>query len=108
MEGLDAMKISEEKKKYITELLNPMLEEMVAECIHKMPNDPVPFMLEWLEQKKVSDEDKLLSPEEKQRLKEENKKLQENMTKVKSETQEAAKLVKSKETDDAKDEETEE
>lgn len=111
MDGLDAMKISEEKKKYIVELLNPVLEEMVAECIHKMPTDPVPFMLEWLEQKKVTDEDKLLSPEEKQRLKEENKKLQENMTKVKSEMQEAAKLVKadkgdeeSEEDDDADDE----
>jgi hypothetical protein len=43
-----------------------MLEEMVAECIHKMPPHPVPFMLEWLEAKKVTDEDKLLSPEEKQ------------------------------------------
>jgi len=101
MDGLDAMKISEEKKRYIVDLLNPMLEEMVAECIHKMPADPVPFMLEWLEAKKVSDEDKLLSPEEKQRLKEENKNLQENMTKVKSEMQEAAKLVSK---DDMKDE----
>lgn len=107
MEGLDAMKISEEKKKYITELLNPMLEEMVAECIHKMPNDPVPFMLEWLEAKKCSDEDKLLSPEEKQRLKEENKKLQESMTKVKSEMQEAAKMVSSKEANEAEESEEE-
>jgi len=106
MEGLDAMKISEEKKKYIVELLNPMLEEMVAECIHKMPADPVPFMLEWLEGKKVTDEDKLLSPEEKSRLKEENKKLQENMTKVKTEMQEAAKLVSAKDGQD--DDESEE
>jgi cAMP-dependent protein kinase regulator len=103
MEGLDAMKISEEKKKYIVELLNPMLEEMVAECIHKMPNDPVPFMLEWLEQKKVTDEDKLLSPEEKQRLKEENKKLQDNMAKVKGEMQEAAKMVSSKDDNEPAD-----
>jgi len=100
------MKISEEKKKYIVELLNPMLEEMVAECIHKMPADPVPFMLEWLEGKKVTDEDKLLSPEEKSRLKEENKKLQENMTKVKTEMQEAAKLVSAKDGQD--DDESEE
>jgi len=106
MEGLDAMKISEEKKKYIVELLNPMLEAMVAECIHKMPADPVPFMLEWLEGKKVTDEDKLLSPEEKSRLKEENKKLQENMTKVKTEMQEAAKLVSAKDGQD--DDESEE
>jgi len=93
MEGLDAMKISEEKKKYIVDLLNPMLEEMVAECIHKMPSDPVPFMLDWLETKKVSDEDRMLSPEEKARLVEENAKLESNMVKVKSEMQEAAKLV---------------
>mmetsp|Transcript_72844 Transcript_72844/g.127477 ORF Transcript_72844/g.127477 Transcript_72844/m.127477 type:complete len:403 (+) Transcript_72844:100-1308(+) len=105
MDGLDAMKISEEKKKYIVDLLNPMLEEMVAECIHRMPADPVPFMLEWLEQKKVSDEDKLLSPEEKQRLKQENENLQENMKKVKSEMQEAAKLVKDKDVDEDEEEE---
>mmetsp|Transcript_102016 Transcript_102016/g.195829 ORF Transcript_102016/g.195829 Transcript_102016/m.195829 type:complete len:403 (-) Transcript_102016:167-1375(-) len=105
MDGLDAMKISEEKKKYIVDLLNPMLEEMVAECIHRMPADPVPFMLEWLEQKKVSDEDKLLSPEEKERLKQENENLQENMKKVKSEMQEAAKLVKDKDVDEDEEEE---
>jgi|Transcript_49235 cAMP-dependent protein kinase regulator len=104
MEGLDAMKISEEKKKYIVELLNPMLEEMVAECIHKMPADPVPFMLDWLERKKISDEEKDLTPEEKQRLKEENKKLQESMTKVKSEMQEAAKMVTAKDEDESEEE----
>jgi len=81
--------------------------EMVAECKHEMPADPVPFMLDWLERKKVMDEDKLLSPEEKQRLKEENKKLQENMTKVKSEMLEATKLVGTKDdqADDASEEE---
>lgn len=99
------MKISEEKKKYIVEQLNPMLEEMVAECIRRMPQDPVPFMLEWLEQKKVSDEDKMLSQEEKQRLKEENEKLQESMLKVKSEMQEAAKLVTEKEDPEEEEEE---
>eukprot|EP00929_Paragymnodinium_shiwhaense_P114270 TRINITY_DN82616_c0_g1_i1.p1 TRINITY_DN82616_c0_g1~~TRINITY_DN82616_c0_g1_i1.p1 ORF type:complete len:405 (+),score=177.49 TRINITY_DN82616_c0_g1_i1:92-1306(+) len=106
MEGLDALKISEEKKKYIVDLLNPVLEEMVAECIHRMPEDPVPFMLNWLEQKRVNDEDKLLSPEEKQRLAEENERLQAEVMKVKSRMQEAAKLA----ADDvpAKDEEEEE
>jgi cAMP-dependent protein kinase regulator len=105
MEGLDAMKISEEKKKYIVELLNPMLEEMVAECINKMPSDPVPFMLEWLEQKKIRDEEKLLTPEEKQRLKEENKKLEASMSKVKAEMHEAAKMVKTKDDEEESEEE---
>jgi len=93
MEGLDALKISEEKKKYIVDLLNPVLEEMVAECIHRMPEDPVPFMLQWLEQKRVNDEDKLLTPEEKQRLAQENERLQAEVQKVKSRMQEAAKLA---------------
>jgi cAMP-dependent protein kinase regulator len=111
MEGLDALKISEEKKKYIVEMLNPVLEEMVAECIHKTPADPVPFMLEWLENKKVQEEDKLLSPEDKDRLVQENEQLQQNVNKVKSQMQEAAKLAiadpapdEDEEEDDADDE----
>jgi len=88
MEGLDALKISEDKKKYIVESLNPVLEEMVAECIHRMPRDPVPFMLEWLEQKKVNDDDKLLSPEEKERINAGNKKLQDEINTVKPQMQE--------------------
>jgi len=93
MDGLDALKISDEKKKYILDQLNPVLEEMVAECIHRMPPDPVPFMLEWLEAKKVQEEDRLLSPEEKERLAAENKELQESVKKVKSAMQEVAKLA---------------
>mmetsp|Transcript_87274 Transcript_87274/g.154639 ORF Transcript_87274/g.154639 Transcript_87274/m.154639 type:complete len:401 (-) Transcript_87274:133-1335(-) len=104
MEGLDALKISEDKKQYIIHLLNPVLEEMVADCIHKMPKDPVPFMLDWLEQKKVMEEDKLLSPEEKERLAQENKALSESVSKVKSQVQEAAKMA----ADDPAEEEDEE
>lgn len=104
MESLDALKISEEKKKYILDQLNPVLEEMVAECIKTTPKDPVPFMLEWLEQKKASDEDRLLSPEEKDRLAKENDALTENVTKVKSQIQEAAKLAQ----EDGKADESEE
>jgi len=105
---LDALKISEDKKKYIVELVNPMLEEMVAQCIHRMPADPVAFMLEWLEEKKVSEDDKKLSPEEKTRLREDNMKLEQCMTKVKSEMQEAAKLVSSKDAGKDEDESEEE
>jgi len=108
MDTLDALKISEEKKKYITDQLNPMLEEMVAQTIFKMPQDPVPFMLQWLEEKKVSDEDKLLTPEDKKRLNEENLKLEQNMNKVKGEMVEAAKLVSSTSQDTAQDAESEE
>jgi len=93
MDGLDALRISDDKKAYIMNLLNPVLEEMVAECIHKMPKDPVPFMLDWLETKKVLDEDKLLSPEEKERLAKENQQLSETVSKMKSQVHEAAKMA---------------
>lgn len=91
--GMDVMKVSDEKKKYIVDLLNPTLEELVAECIKEMPKDPVAFMLEWLETKRVSESDSSLSPEEKSALIEENKKLEAEMKKVKSEMSETVKLV---------------
>jgi len=93
MEGLEALKISEDKKKYIMDLLNPVLEEMVAECIHKMPKDPVPFMLDWLESKRASEEDKKLSPEEKEKLVKENEELTGKVSKLKGQVQEAAKMA---------------
>jgi len=108
MESLDALKISEEKKKYILDHLNPVLEEMVAECIKATPKDPVPFMLEWLEAKKATDEDRLLSVEEKARLAKENEELAENVTKVKSQIQEAAKLAQQEAQEATKADESEE
>lgn len=97
----DPNKIAEDKKRFILDVLNPMLEEMVAEAIAKMPPDPVPFMLDFLETKRIEKEDKLLTEDEKERLKQENEELKENMTKVKAEMQETAKLVQqSKEEED--------
>lgn len=106
MDGLDALNIAESKKTYIVDLLNPVLEEMVAECIHRMPEDPTPFMLEWLEQKSITEEEKLLSPERKEELHNENKKLEEQIKKVKNQMQEAAKMAVTD--DNQKDEEEEE
>jgi len=89
--------------------LNPMLEEMVSETITKMPVDPVPFMLDFLEMKRVEGEDKLLSEEDKERLKAENEKLRDNCSKVKSEMQETAKLITQvKDQADGEEEEEEE
>jgi len=105
MDGLDALKISEDKKRYIIDLLNPVLEEMVADCIHKMPRDPVPYMLDWLQQKKATEDDKILSPEERQRLAQENKDLEGSMTKVRSQVQEAAKMATSVVPEEAEEEE---
>jgi len=106
MAAADVTKISEDKKRFILDILNPMLEEMVAEAITKMPQDPVPFMLDFLEQKRVEKEDRMLSEEERERLKLENEELKENMAKVQSEMHETAKLVSQAKTDDEKAEES--
>jgi len=92
-EGLDGRNVDEDKRRFILDTLNPMLEEMVSETITKMPVDPVPFMLDFLEMKRVEGEDKLLSEEDKERLKAENEQLRDNCSKVKSEMQETAKLI---------------
>lgn len=108
--NLDAVKVSDEKKKYIVDQLNPTLEELVADCIKQMPKDPCAFMLEWLENKKCNDADGSLSAEERSQLLEENKKLEAEMKKVKSEMSETVKLVdrddkeESEEEDDDNDE----
>eukprot|EP00406_Dinophysis_acuminata_P064671 CAMPEP_0179267240 /NCGR_PEP_ID=MMETSP0797-20121207/29824_1 /TAXON_ID=47934 /ORGANISM="Dinophysis acuminata, Strain DAEP01" /LENGTH=411 /DNA_ID=CAMNT_0020975487 /DNA_START=3 /DNA_END=1234 /DNA_ORIENTATION=- len=103
---LDQLGVPEEKKKYILEVLNPLLDEMAAECIHKMPKNPVSFMLEFLEGKKADDEDKLLSLEERDRIILENKHLAEEMVKLKSHMQEVAMVAAANET--ARDEAEEE
>jgi len=95
-----AAQISEDKKRFILDVLNPMLEEMVADTITKMPADPVPFMLDFLEGKRVENEERLLSEDEKERLKQENEELKENMAKVTSEMQETARLVSESKRDD--------
>jgi cAMP-dependent protein kinase regulator len=64
-------------------------------------------MLDWLEMKRVTEEDKRLSPEEQERLKSENEALRQNMTKVKNEMQEAAKLVSKDEEEEEEEEDDE-
>lgn len=93
---METAKISDEKKKYIVELLNPVLEEMVAECIQKMPLDPIPFMTNYLETKKGKLEDDKLSAGEKERLRKDNAELEQVLSKTQGQVQEAA-LIASKE-----------
>jgi len=102
---MDAVKVSDEKKKYIVDLLNPTLEELVADCIKHTPKDPCAYMLEWLENKRAAEQDGSLTPEERAALTAENSKLQMDMKKVKSEMSETVKLV---DRDDANADEEEE
>lgn len=42
----------EEIDKYMMEKVSPVLERLVAHLIHKKPDDPVPYMMHYLEKKK--------------------------------------------------------
>eukprot|EP00747_Dinoflagellata_sp_TGD_P187028 gnl/TRDRNA2_/TRDRNA2_44476_c0_seq1.p1 gnl/TRDRNA2_/TRDRNA2_44476_c0~~gnl/TRDRNA2_/TRDRNA2_44476_c0_seq1.p1 ORF type:complete len:526 (+),score=114.32 gnl/TRDRNA2_/TRDRNA2_44476_c0_seq1:65-1642(+) len=91
--ALDMTQVPHEKKYAVMQLLNPLLEEMVAECVVKMPPDPSLFMLFWLERKLAKDANSRLSEDEKAALKSEHKELKEKLSKAKIELQEEALMV---------------
>ena len=41
----------EENMKYMKEKVNTMLNEMVSELLIHKPDDPVPFMIDWVKKK---------------------------------------------------------
>lgn len=48
MSVVDGLPFAEEKKKYILEVLDPVLEEMVSDILTEMPRIPLEFMIAWL------------------------------------------------------------
>jgi len=106
MAGLENLKISDEKKRYITESLNPLLEEMVTEALTSMPENPVIFLLDWLKAKKAKADEMALSPEERERVMKENEQLKADLITMTSKVEETAKMVTAG--NEAKDEEEEE
>jgi len=108
MENLDQMNVSEEKKKYIVEQLNPLLEAIVRECMRATPDDPVPFMLQFLEDKRIKLEEQELTDQEKATLEKENEELEAQMKKVKSQVCTAAKLVADEEVKEPNNDDEEE
>jgi len=45
---VDGLPFADEKKKYILERLDPILEEMVSDVLTDMPKSPIDFMIGWL------------------------------------------------------------
>lgn len=52
MSCVDSLKISEEKKKYIVDVLNPVLEELVTDLLKKCPEDPLKHLEEYVIRKR--------------------------------------------------------
>lgn len=103
MEEFDALKLPDVKREYILNKLNPLLEHMVADAIQQMPPDPVPFLLDYLECKRVEEQEKLLTNQERDQLLAENEALREDVAKTAAKVGEAAGLVQHEE--DAQEEE---
>lgn len=91
--NMDALNVSETNRMYITEEINPVIQGLIIECMCKTPDDPYPFMLNYLSAKKADDEDALLSDVERQRLEKENAELAITVQKTKAQVHEATKLV---------------
>jgi len=49
--NLDAVDLPESKKKYISEKVNPLLEDLVRSVLTRMPEEPLPFMIKHLREK---------------------------------------------------------
>lgn len=48
MSVVEGLPFAEEKKKYILERLDPILEEMVSDVLTEYPKSPIDFMISWL------------------------------------------------------------
>jgi len=48
MSVVEGLPFADEKKKYILERLDPILEEMVSDVLTEMPKVPIDFMIAWL------------------------------------------------------------
>jgi cAMP-dependent protein kinase regulator len=102
MAHLDQFDISDTKKKYITEEVNPLLEELVRHTLTGMPADPLPHMIKWLKEKSGEPEYDL------EAVAKENTTLQEEIKQMKVKLEEVSSKTASAIKDQAKEEEEEE
>jgi len=98
MSSLDNLQISDEKKKYITDVLNPVLEEFVTDCLKSMPPNPLDEMLALSGNKGGGSDD----------LAKENARLKAEMEQLKAKVEEAGLMVSNLAKDEVQDEEEEE
>jgi len=59
--AFEKLKIPSAKRKYILEVLEPVLEPMVAEVLGKLPADPIQFMVDYLQKLQKSQRQPVVS-----------------------------------------------
>jgi len=100
MSVVEGLPFAEEKKKYILDRLDPILEEMVSDVLTDMPKSPIDFMIGWLRKRSGTANEAKLSMASK------NAHLKQELGQARSSLAEAGLAMSSK--DDPDDEEEEE
>jgi len=104
MSVVDGLPFAEDKKKYIVDVLDPILEEMVSDVLTTMPAVPINFMITWLRKRSglsaATDTTRLSIPARNKYLKEELNRAQGVMSEVVSTVKEEAKDEKEEEEED--------
>jgi len=100
MSVVEGLPFADEKKKYILERLDPILEEMVSDVLTEMPKNPTDFMISWLRKRSGT------ATQVKMSMQSKNAQLKQELGHATSSLQEAGLAMTGKE--DAKDDESEE
>jgi cAMP-dependent protein kinase regulator len=78
MSVIEGLPFKEDKKTYILQVLDPVLEEMVSDVLTEMPKSPMDFMIVWLRKRSGA------APSSVQSLTEKNKALKRELTQCNS------------------------
>lgn len=104
MSVVDGLPFAEEKKIYILEVLDPILEEMVSDVLTEMPKVPMDYMINWLRKRCGS----AAGTSHRVGLSSKNQQLKNELKQVKGCLEEAGTTIKSEEKGDAAEDEEEE
>jgi cAMP-dependent protein kinase regulator len=99
MATFEGMKIPPEMKSYIKSTLEPLLEDMVTECWTDQPEDPIGFLLGWLEKQSGA------KPKGDPELQSENEKLKQEIETLKGWQKDIGSAIKDEKPDEEEEEE---
>lgn len=104
-QAVEGLAFPVEKKKYIVDVLDPLLEQMVHALLKETPSKPIPFMMNWLKQKQGGT---LPEGASKMSLVETNEAMKKHLSHMKGFVEEAAQAAGTKTNDDDKSSDEEE
>lgn len=102
MSVVDGLPFADEKKKYILEVLDPVLEEMVSDVLTEVPPVPLDYMIGWLRKRSG-----LVAVHDQQSFQSRNKALKQELKQIKCSIEEAGNAIKMEKPDEDEEEEDE-